>query len=487
MAVHRLTVSPPLKGKLDFGVGVNWYDFLGSGGVYARFDRYPLTASVFPPMHDSESWDLLLAELTRLKPGSIRFGLPPDPVLSPDGSLKKDSVHFRHLDLAARWCERNGAVLVLDTFVTPERFEFPVPPALETPCINMAARDNRAYAREFVAPLLHHVVVERQLNAVRFFNPINEPIHYGVYQTPPGGPDVFRHYVEMYAEIRQALDAAGLTRVGLLGPDTDIPFDFPVFEYLARGIDIDPSIAGYSIHSYRGRFDYDGENPIGNETDPLGTIVDRWIKRLVGYAEGRGKYLVALEVGSFHYGWRAGDHSGPATAEATLLTAETILRMINVGVRGGLVWALTNPNNIDGWWRLLHVEDGRVERAPHPYSTYGMLMRYAPAGSTVCPLSPVEREYPAQYVWGTLLFGPDNHAYLLVINDHPSEPRQISVTLPAQLGGMVLRKVVKDRLRLGVVDPAAFGLPAVGDVTITDMLSPMSLQVYTSAGVENLI
>jgi hypothetical protein len=324
------------------------------------------------------------------------------------------------------------------------------------------------------------------LKAIRFFNPINEPIHYGVYQTPPGGPDVFRHYVDLYREMRRALDDAGLGEIGLIGIDKDLPFDFPVFEYISRGIDIDPFVAAYSIHSYRGRFDYDGENPWARDTDPLRTLVDRWTRRLVEYAEGRGKYLLALEVGVFQYGARTGNPAGPATAEGTLLTAETILRMINAGVRGALVWALTNPNTIDGHWRLIDVRNRRVERAPHPYSTYGMLMRYAPALSTVHPLVPVEREFPVEYVRGTLFAGPGLELNLVVINDHPVESRDFSVTLPGVQGGMVLHKIVKDRDRTGIVAPRTFvTTPAPGLTQIQDTLSPLSLQVYTTSAVED--
>ena len=229
MQTVSLVLSSDPPRKLDFGIGVNWFDFLGAGGHFARWQGYPLSAPAYPPIDDRESWELFLAELTRLNPGIIRFGLPPDPILKPDGTLKKDSVHLKHLDIAAQWCEEHGAVMILDTFVTPALYEFPVPQDTGTLCLNMAARDNRTYARDFVAPLLQHVLHERGLKAVRFFNPINEPIHYGVYQTPPGGPDVFRHYVEMYAEMRRAIDDAGLGDIGLIGIDKDLPFDFTVF------------------------------------------------------------------------------------------------------------------------------------------------------------------------------------------------------------------------------------------------------------------
>jgi hypothetical protein len=44
----------------------------------------------------------------------------------------------------------------------------------------MAPRDNAAYAQRFVAPLLKHVVKDLRLESVRAFNPVNEPMEYGV-------------------------------------------------------------------------------------------------------------------------------------------------------------------------------------------------------------------------------------------------------------------------------------------------------------------
>jgi len=484
--MQKLIVSPDPVGALDYGVGVNWFDFFGAGGSFARWNQYPLSTPAYPPIEDRDSWRALMGELSRLQPGCIRFGLPPDPILHPDGSLKKESVHFKHLDLASAWCQEHGATIILDTFVTPERYEFPVASESEMLCLNMAARDNRTYAREFVAPLIHHVVVERGLTAVRFFNPINEPIHYGVYQTPPGGPDVFRHYVELYAEMRRALDESGLKEIGLVGIDKDLPFDFPALEYLARGIDIDPYIAAYSIHTYRGRFDYDGQNALVPDSDPLSTLVDKWTRRLVGYAGARGKPLMALEVGVFQYGARAGNPGGPASVEGTLLTAETIIRMINVGVRCALIWSFTNPNTIDGRWRLVHVEHGRVERAPHPYSTYGMLMRSARPGSKIYPLSAEEREFPAQHVWGTLFLGRD--VSLVLLNDHPRESRDISVRLPSAVNTGDLKKIIKDPHRLGEVDRSWHASSHFGRTRhLEDRLPPMSLQVYTTSPVGNLL
>ena len=108
-----------------------------------------------------------------------------------------------------------------------------------------------------MAPLLKHVVFDLRLESVRSFNPVNEPMEYGVYRTPEGGPDVYRHYVGMYREMRAALDRAGVPRerVGLVGGDTYTHRFLFLPELAARGIDLDPFVDLYSIHFYSLRFD----------------------------------------------------------------------------------------------------------------------------------------------------------------------------------------------------------------------------------------
>ncbi len=167
MKTQSLSISDTPSSTLDFGIGFNWFDFLGSGGLYARNPDYPLSTQTYPALEDSADWSALLGEFDRLNPGFIRFGIPPDRILDAQGNLIRDSLHFTHLDRVAGWCAEHGATVILDPFVIPERFEFDPPAALVSHMTNMAARDNRAYAREFVAPLLQHVVVERGLGAIR--------------------------------------------------------------------------------------------------------------------------------------------------------------------------------------------------------------------------------------------------------------------------------------------------------------------------------
>jgi hypothetical protein len=48
LAFRLGATEAPLPDPLDFGVGFNWFDHLGSGGFYARNPGYPLDAPVSP-------------------------------------------------------------------------------------------------------------------------------------------------------------------------------------------------------------------------------------------------------------------------------------------------------------------------------------------------------------------------------------------------------------------------------------------------------
>lgn len=469
-----LQIADAPIGQLDYGVGFNWFDFLGVGGYYGRWEKYSLKKDIYPSVDDKASWDLIFKEFDYMQPGFIRFGIPPQGILDKEGKLIKDNVHFKRLALISEWCAKNDRIIILDPFLIPEQYGFPDRKNNPFIVLNMAPGDNKKYAEKFVAPLLDHIVNELGLKAVKMFNPVNEPDHYGAFLMPEEGPDYFEHYVDMYKEMRTALDAIGLTedKMGLVGIDKDMPFDFPIFEYMARGIDINPYVANYSIHSYRSRFDHAPESADCPGSDPLNTLVDKWIKRIVDYTHARGKYLLACEVGAFYYGQRTGDEAGPATPEGTLLTIETIIRMINVGVRGALIWSPMNPNDIDGWWRMFDVKDGKVSHELHSYPAYAILMRAAQKDSNVYPIISQNREYP-QYVWGTMFEG-SNQSSLLLINDHPIESRNVEIKVP-DFNEKNILKSTKDRVRSVVEQPTE----DLKEDVLKCSLPPMSVTVYS--------
>jgi hypothetical protein len=471
------------------GVGFNWFDYLGMGGSYAHPpEYYPLVDGCYPPLEDQASWRLLLGELDRLRPGFVRFGLPPDPHLDERGRIVTDTVHLRRLDLVARWAASRGCTILLDTFLLPARHELPLPAGarLEWPggMYQLGAADNRVYAREFVAPLLKHVCRERGLEAVRFFNPVNEPMAYGVYQMPEGGPDTYVHYVGMYREMREALDAAGLSRerLGLVGCDANEPEGWPVLEMTARGVDIDPFVDAYSIHYYRLSFDYLTGNPANREVaTTIRDAIDKHTAKIARYCRARRKPLWATEIGTFHYGWRFGDPAGPTTLEATLTVAETLLRAANAGVDAFAFWCFMNPNTIDGHWRIVGIEDGRLVRAAYPGATYGLLSRLVRPGSSVQPLASRPEADRRAHLHAAAFTAPTGERALFLVNDHPGEEREALVALPPGWGDLPAscRRVGRDALAVPAAVPAA----TVGDAVRVDV-PPMSLLAFHDAALD---
>jgi hypothetical protein len=447
---------------MTYGIGYNWFDFLGSGGNYARDKGYPLDKSVVPDLDDSTGWACVFHALDELKPGFIRFGLPPDHHCDANGRFTwrdpsgQTTVHLERLRRLDQWATRNGCVVQLDTFVIPRAHEMPIPPGTDPVAhwhpVNMAAANNEHYARDFVAPLLKWVV-EAKLESVTLFNPVNEPIDYGVYQTPPDGPDVFVHYVDMYRHMRQALDDAGVSRqrVGLLGLDS-LPLLTTMFEMLARDADLNPYVDGYSIHYYNLRFDYQiGQE--GSQTTPMIDVIDRIQRQLVSYFNRRGKPVLITEIGTVHYGWRPGNPHQCASMEAVLTIAEGMVRGINVGSECQAVWCLFNPNDIDGRWSVMQVRDRTLIRCGHPYAVYGMMSRTVRPGSIVRPLV-AQPKLMLQHVHATLLNRPDGSHAIVLINDDSTQNANVTIDLGNELAGSSWSIETCDRVRLNEpVDP----------------------------------
>jgi hypothetical protein len=483
------TISPAgAPRRFGPGVGFNWFDYLGMGGSYAHPpEYYPLDAPCYPPLEDEGAWAAILGELDRMRPGLIRFGLPADPhVDEASGRLVTDTVHLRRLDRVAGWAAERGCTILLDTFLLPARHELPRSPTAVLPwdggMYQLGARDNRAYAREFVAPLLRHVVDERGLSAVRLFNPVNEPMAYGVYQMPEGAADTYVHYVEMYREMRAALDAAdiGRERLGLVGCDANEPEGWPVLEMTARGVDLDPYVDAYSIHYYRLSFDYLTGDPANREVaTTIRDAIDKHTAKIARYCRARGKPLYAPEIGTFHYGWRFGDPAGPTRLEATLTVAEALVRAVNAGVDAFAFWCFMNPNTIDGHWRIVGFDNGRLVRAPYPAATYGLLSRLVRPWSAVQPLASRAGEGQRVHVHAAAFTAPSGARTVLLVNDHPTDERDVALSLPA--GWSDLPAECR-RVSEGVLDEPFAPRVSTGGDSVRVTVPPMTLLGWHEEG-----
>ena len=99
-------------------------------------------------------------------------------------------------------------------------------------------------------------------------------MEYGVYRTPEGGPDVYRHYVDMYREMRSpsTAPACRASGSGSSGGDTYTHRVLFLPEQMARGIDLDPFVDAYSVHFYSLRFDTLPPSE-GSWTSPIGDLM----------------------------------------------------------------------------------------------------------------------------------------------------------------------------------------------------------------------
>lgn len=459
--------------QLRLGSGYNWFDYLGMGGHYADSASYPLTDPVYPDLTDASAWSNVLAELTYLRPGLIRFGLPPDPELDSAGRLVTNTVHLARLRRVSRWAETHGCTIVLDTFLLPRRFAGLRPAAAESSAmVQMAATNNRAYAQAFVAPLLRFLAASPDFKAVRYFNPVNEPMCYGIYQTPAGGPDVWETYVDMYRELRLALDEAGVSRqrIGLVGIDRTSAAPMDMLEWLDRTPAIDPFVDAYTIHYYYLRFDHYPPRP---EIAPSATIaeaLDRQTAELVRACQRRGKPLWAVELGTFYNGWRVGDPAGVASLDSALIVAEAVIRGLNVGLDGFAFWSLFNPNTIDGHFAIIGVEHGGITRFGWPWKVYSTLTRLVRPGTEVFPLHAEKRETALVYLHAVALRYADGTRALLVINDHPNEPGDARFTLPPAYGVLPRHRLMLNAAGVQV---------GVNNGTQAQIVPPMTLCVFS--------
>jgi len=465
--------------RLRHGIGFNWFDPACYGRVGKDAEGYPSC----PDLNDRAGWEAVSDALNDLRPGILRFWLNYNECVGETpGAINKQAVTLERLTRLDSWAVKNGCTVMLDTVLIPERFKFPMGPReaeehKKNEWVSMAPRDNAQYVREFLVPVLKHVLDERRLASVKLFNILNEPLQYGQFATPDNRPDPFAHYVELYRELAAQARHAGLgpDRLHIAGVDAIHPSAFPVYEFLANGKDIDPYLDLYTIHYYFHRFDWMAPTPTGEQT--LQESIDRQTTRLARYCASRGKPLLASEVGWFLNDGPSGprDTLAPSRHHAAMITAETVIRGMNAGLSGAALWSLINPGTFDGAWQTIWIHNGRLGKAQHLYPMYRLLTRYARPDSRVFPLTPEEQEAPWQYVHGTALLTPQSQGVIYLVNDNLVETRSVRLALPGSWSGKRLRRFIKDSARMG----SGQGTVEVArDGSLEDRLEPMSLTAY---------
>lgn len=448
---------------LDKGIGINWHH---------NWKHPDAPRDSAPDIDDIEHWDLLLRELSFVRPASIRFGYQSFHFVREDGSFNWNAEGFEALRRLDGWARENDADVIFDPWCIPEFFRF----ARRTgDSRHDAAEDPEALARDFVVPLMHHLLFDMGLSTVRSFILMNEPLMDpdGSFLTPEG-IDRFEHYIACHRAIHEAFEAAGLP-VALIGPNTWSTLYWAVDHFHDRGLDLSPWIDAYDQHNYYARFDYLPPNPTTMPTMPMSNLIDTQIARSSRFSRMQGKKYYITELGTFYYGWSAGDPYGPATHEAFMTEAEFIIRSMNVGCGGFHRWAFLAPGEYqDGSWQFIDTVDGSYRRQPNTFYGYAALMRYSSAGATVWTPNVEQVADPYAFVHAVGLELPDGSHTVFVVNDHDCQERVFHLRIPDAWHGGDWQKILDDRTRKMHRRDVTFKEGAREDV-----LPPMSLTVYT--------
>ncbi len=252
----------------------------------------------------------------------------------------------------------------------------------------------------------------------------------------------------------------------------------------------DPYIDIISVHDYWSVFDYDKNNPSGENQ---GTIQDRLIPlmiqgvmdQIVQYdTDGRIEPLFINEIGGKVY-CQGEDH--PAQYCHMLYIVECLVRGLERGLKGGSVWAWNMHTGYAAvsypgcWWEV--EPKGVVHPIHENYFPYTLLTRTVKRGSNMI-FTEVQggqddsrgpETWPVvktQRVWSTALVTPDNKLAVIVISDsYNTKEMQIQI---APRKGTVEKYFVTstqcDQLYTNTLDST--------DGIIRDQLLPRSITVY---------
>jgi len=210
----------------------------------------------------------------------------------------------------------------------------------------------------------------------------------------------------------------------------------------------------------------------------MSVTIDEQLAEYCSVAHSHGRPYLVTEIGMYHYGARWGDPAGIARHDNVLLEAEFAVRALAKGADGVLRWAWLNPGDVDGWWQLVETVDGSDAPVRDPYYGYGTLMRYVGLRPHVLATAVEGSDGAPQTVHAVAVANPDGSRTLLVINDHYNDCA--SVIIRAAFGdASVVRKIVNDPVRKHhqCEDIAV----RAGAIEHADILSPMSLTVYTTS------
>jgi hypothetical protein len=451
------TIQPQPAGVLTEGLGAN----------LPRIDQ-PGQNEAYP--HDEAEWQKLERHLDWLGISWLRYWLFGEEVIPRPGEFHADHDHLQRLIRLHQWAARRDARLILDFGVTPTWLRFQTDNARSYRL--SAPADLDRYIEDYALPLVRHVKRDLKLAQVRYLSVFNEPFcpdHQGFSFFVPKGVDVFAHYVELFARLRQRLDAEGFTsdELGLIGPNSHDLYLQPLAEMHKRGLDLLPHLAAVDEHAYRARLDY--LPPVAHiPTLTIRDTIATYLRPAARAAAARGKPYFLTEYGAFYYGGITGDPRGPARHESVLTEAEFVIRSLAAGANGVMKWSFINSGASDGLWQYIETADRSYAPVPTVYYAHAVLTRFSPRGSEVHPIG-LTGQRPG-HVHGVCLRRGDD-ATVLLVNDHPAQQVRVQFRRE-EWPSKPLHARTTDAMQKFAVCPV--------DDTGAILLNPMSLTAITS-------
>lgn len=406
----NVTIAPAAQAVLVNGIGANWSPAAQGEEAY-------------PDDADEESWQRLLDNMTRCGIRWVRYWLQPRFNFT-NGRPDAEHTLFKRFDRLHRWAAANQATLMLEFGNISKKFQGREP--YDTPA------DNQDYVDNYLMPVLRHLLVERRYDRIRQISLFNEPFNADVKPYifyPPAGRDPLEYYLDLHERLRQAMDRAGMTKVGLIGPDSANLFQRHIEMYEDKGLDerVGRAFAELDCHLWRTRFDY---YPASKRWPgyPMTEGIERYLKPTLAAARRLGKLLSLTEVGTMY----CNDHKLTARTtlhDAFLMTAESAVRSINEGVAGVMFWSYTNSGHADGQWGWIGTRESGGAPVPHLFNGFTALLRYHRPGGEIRHCA-VQRSDFSSFISAAALWMPGLGETIWLINDHPVDNIQVRLSLP---------------------------------------------------------
>ncbi len=197
----QVAVGETPIGLLSNGLGANW-----SPPIQGE--------EAFPDDADEQGWQQVFAAMDYAGISWVRYWLEPLGLMQ-DGQVVTNHRFFSRLDRLQQWASAAGATIMLEFSVIPSEYRGDE--------VHDAPANNREYVQAYLLPILRHVLLERHCDRIRQVCLHNEPFNADVtpyLYYPPEGREPLEYYLELHEYLREAMDAAGMNAVGLIGPNS---------------------------------------------------------------------------------------------------------------------------------------------------------------------------------------------------------------------------------------------------------------------------